>query len=110
MSPPPLLLVRNRLVCAHGSALGLPADPQERHVQAKALGALLQQLLDPADNAVGAPADATSVVLHCLLPTLHLDHPSILAGLVVLCQNCHGDAVGCWGPVMPWLGASLSES
>jgi hypothetical protein len=118
MAPAPLLLaIRNRLVGAHGTDIGLPFDPQERRVQAKGIGTLLQQILTPADSVTPgsrlcdfvAAADVTSVLLYCVLPTMHTDHPSLLAGLVVVRTIGSAFLVGCAEPVMHMLRESLRE-
>ncbi len=118
MSPAPLLLaIRNRLSSAHGTDTGLSIDAQERHVEAKGIGALLHQILSPAEITTpgsctwdtAAAADSTSVLLHCVLPTLHINHPSLLAALVVLHTMSDACFLGCAEPVMHMLRESLQE-
>ena len=118
MSPPPLLLaIRNHLTGSHGRRFGLPLDPRERLVQAKGIGNLLRQILTPVDvvaphcrmHIVVTAADMTSVLLHCVLPILHRDHPSLLAGLVTLRAMGTAHLSCCAGPVMHMLQESIRE-
>lgn len=112
LRPPPLLLaVRCRMMAKQDTCDGLPSDPQKQQVQAKNIGTLLRQLLTPIPCGPGCTscADCTSVVLHCVLPILHIDHHNLLAALRVLREIGTGLLSLCAASVMHMLRKSLHE-